>query len=116
MLAAPSALAQQTHVISQSALDRAVQQRVTQDAADRAAIHDFLHNPAVKDAAAKAGLSIEKASAAAAALQGDELHEIAGQARAANQQLAGGASTVVISTTTIIIALLVIIVLIVALK
>jgi hypothetical protein len=114
LLVAPTAWAQQTHVINKSALDQAVQQRVSQDQADRAAIRSFLQNPAVKGVAAKAGLSVEKAEAAVSTLQGNELRQAASQARAVNQDLAGG-STIVISTTTIIIVLLIII-LIVALK
>ena len=114
LLTAPVALAQQTHVINQSALDQAVQQRVSQEQADREAIRTFLHNPPVKDVAAKAGVSVDKAEAAVSTLQGDELRQAAGQARAVNDQLAGG-STLVISTWTIIIILL-IIVLILALK
>lgn len=114
MLCAPAAFAQQTHVINQSTLDQAVQQRVSQDQADRDAIRSFLQNPAVKGVAAKAGLSVEKAEAAVSTLQGNELRQAASQARAVNQDLAGG-STIVISTTTIIIVLLIII-LIVALK
>ena len=115
MLAAPAAWAQQTHVVNKSALDRAVQQRVTQDQADRDSLRTFLQNPQVKSVAAKAGLSVEQAEAAVSTLQGDELRQAAGQARAVNQDLAGG-STVVISTTTIIIILLLVIILIVALK
>ena len=114
MLCAPAAFAQQTHVINQPALDQAVQQRVSQDQADRDALRSFLQNPAVKGVAAKAGLSVDRAEAAVSTLQGDELRQAASQARAVNQDLAGG-STVVISTTTIIIVLLIII-LIVALK
>ena len=108
MLCAPAAFAQQTHVVNQSALDQAVQQRVSQDQADRDAIRSFLQNPQVKSVAAKAGLSVERAEAAVSTLQGDQLRQAAGQARAVNQDLAGGA-TVVITTTTIIIILLVII-------
>ena len=108
MLCAPGAFAQQTHVINQSALDQAVQQRVIQDQADRDAIRSFLQNPAVKGVAAKAGLSVEKAEAAVSTLQGNELRQAASQARAVNQDLAGG-STIVISTTTIIIVLLIVI-------
>ena len=114
MLCAPAAWAQQTHVVNKAALDQAIQQRVNQDQADREAIRSFLQNPQVKSVAAKAGLSVEKAEAAVSTLQGDELRQAAGQARAVNQDLAGGA-TVVITTTTIIIILLIII-LIVALK
>jgi hypothetical protein len=111
MICAPAAWAQQMHVIDKSALDQAVQQRVNQDRADREAIRSFLQNPQVKSVAAKAGLSVEKAEAAVSTLQGDELRQAAGQARAVNQDLAGGA-TVVITTTTIIIILLIIILII----
>ena len=116
MLTASTAWAQQAHVVGQAALDRAVQQRVTEDQADREAIHQFLQNPEVQDLAAHVGLSIEKADAAVSTLQGNELHQLAGQARAATLDLAGGASTVVISTTTIVIALLLVILLIVLLR
>jgi hypothetical protein len=112
MLAAPAAWAQQTHVIGKSALDQAVQQRVTQERADRETIREFLQNPQVKGIAAKAGLSVEKAESAVSTLQGDELRRAAGQARQANQDLAGGA-TVVVTTTTIILVLLVVILLVV---
>jgi hypothetical protein len=105
---APAAWAQQSHTISSSALDQAVQQRVSQDHADRQAIHELLQRNEVKSIADKAGLSVEKADAAVSTLQGDELHWLAGQARVVDQQFAGGASTIVISTTTIIIILLII--------
>jgi hypothetical protein len=114
-LIAPAAWAQQTHVVTQSTLDQAVQQRVSEDQADRRAIRTFLQNPVVRQVAERAGLSIVKAETAASTLQGDELRQVASQARAANQQLAGGASNIVISTTTVIIVLLIIL-LIVALK
>jgi hypothetical protein len=108
LMCAPAAWAQQTHVIDKSALAQAVQQRVSQDQADREAIRSFLQNPQVRSVAAKAGLSVEKAEAAVSTLQGDQLRQAAGQARTVNQDLAGGA-TVVITTTTIIIVLLIII-------
>jgi hypothetical protein len=107
---ASTAFAQQTqtHVINKSALDQAVQQRVSQDEADRETIRTFLQNPTVRGVAAKAGLSVEKAEAAVSTLQGDELRQAAGQARTVNTQLAGG-DTIVITTTTIIIILLIVI-------
>ena len=112
LIVAPAAFAQQTtHVINKSALDQAVQQRVSQEQADREAIRDFLHNPTVKDIAGTAGLPLGRAETAVSTLQGDELHEIADQARGVNDQLVGG-STIVISATTIIIVLLVIILII----
>lgn len=116
LMCAPGAWAQQTHVISTSALDQAVQQRVSQDQADRDAIRSFLHRSQVKDVASKAGLSLQKAEAAVSTLQGDDLRQIAAQARTADQQLAGGATTVVITTTTIIIILLVILLIVVIAK
>jgi len=112
MLCAPAAgWAQQSHVINQSSLDQAVQQRVSQDQADRESLRTFLQNPTVKDVAAKAGLSVDRASAAVSTLQGDELRQAASQARAVNQDLAGG-TTVVITTTTIIIVLLIILIIV----
>jgi hypothetical protein len=116
LLCVPAAWAQQTHVVTQRALDQAVQQRVTQDQADRDDIRTFLQNPTVKDVAARAGLPIAKADAAVFTLQGDELHRAASQAREVNEQLAGGSDTIVLSTTTIIIIILLIILLVVALK
>jgi|SRR5262249_38380917 len=112
-LSSPAAYAQQAHVIGKAALDQAVQQRVSQDLADREALFTFLHNSTVRGVAERAGLSVEKAEAAVSTLQGDELRQAAGQARVVNDQLAGGASTVTISTTTIIIILLIIILIVV---
>ena len=115
-LVAPAAWAQQGHVINKSALDQAVQQRVSQEQADREAIRTFLQNPADKDVAAKAGLPVQKAENAVSTLQGDELRQAANQARQVDAQLAGGADTLVLSTTTLIIIILLVILLIVALK
>jgi uncharacterized protein (DUF1501 family) len=108
MLAAPAVQAQ-THVIGKSALDSAVQQRVSEDQVDRAAIQALLQREEVRKIAADAGLSLAKAEAAVATLQGDDLRTLASQARQVQNVLAGGASTVVISTTTIIIVLLIVI-------
>lgn len=113
LVMAPVANAQ-NHAINQSALDQAVQARVAQEQSDREAITALLARPQVREVAAKAGLSLEKASAAVSTLQGSDLRDVAAQARQVNNDLAGGASTVVISTTTIIIILL-LVVLIVAL-
>jgi hypothetical protein len=108
LLVAPAAQAQ-THVVAKSALSQAVQERVTQDQADRDAITSLLQRAEVRQIASQAGLSLEKAQAAVSTLQGDILHDLASQARHVNNELAGGASTIVISTTTIIIVLLIII-------
>lgn len=105
---APAAGAQ-SNVISKSALDKAVQERVTRDQADREAIRSLLQREEVRDVADKAGLSLDKALAAVSTLHGDDLRQLAEQSRQVDNQLAGGASTIVISTTTIIIVLLLVI-------
>jgi hypothetical protein len=105
---APPAHAQQ-NVIGNSALDQAVQERVARDQADREAIQSLLRRAEVRDVAETAGLSLDQAVAAVSTLQGDDLRQLAEQARQVDNNLAGGASTIVISTTTIIIVLLLII-------
>jgi uncharacterized protein DUF6627 len=108
LIMAPAVQAQD-HVIGRAALDKAVQQRVNQEQADREAILSLLQRQDVREIAAKAGLSVEKAQTAVTMLHGKDLEQAAQQARQAQDNLAGGASTVVISTTTIIIVLLLII-------
>ena len=108
LVVAPSAQAQ-THVIQRSALAQAIQERVSQDQADREVIASLLQRAEVRQIAANAGLSLEKAQAAVFTLDGQLLRDLATQARQVNNDLAGGASTIVISTTTIIIVLLIVI-------
>jgi hypothetical protein len=105
---APAAQAQQS-VIGNSALDKAVQERVARDQADREAIQSLLRRAEVREVAGKAGLSLDKAVAAVATLNGEDLRQLAEQARQVDNQLEGGQSTLVISTTTIIIILLLVI-------
>jgi hypothetical protein len=112
LIMAPAATAQD-HVIGRAALDKAVQQRVSQDQADREVIVSLLQRQDVREIAAKAGLSIEKAQTAVTMLHGKDLQQAAQQARQVQDNLAGGASTIVISTTTIIIVLLIIILIVV---
>ena len=80
LLVVPAASAQQS-VIGRSALEQAVQQRVSEQQADREAIASLLRRAEVREIAAKAGLSIEKAEAAVSTLQGDDLRDLAKQAR-----------------------------------
>ena len=70
--------------------------------------------PRSKPVAEKAGLDLRRATTAVASLEGQELTQLAAQARQVDEALAGGQSKVVISTTVIIIILLVLILLIVA--
>lgn len=111
LLMAP-AVGAQDHVVGRSALDKAVQQRVSQQQADREAILSLLHRSEVREIAAKAGLSLDKARAGVSMLDGTDLQEAAQQARQVQNDLAGGASTIVISTTTVIIVLLLVILII----
>ena len=108
LLVAPAAQAQ-THVVPRTALAQAVQERVSQDQADRDAILSLLARTEVRQIAARAGLSLEKAQAAVSTLQGQDLKDLASQARQVNNDLVGGNSNIVISTTTIIIVLLIVI-------
>ena len=112
LLVAPAAPAQ-THVIGKADLAKAVADRVSQDQADREAILSLLQRAEVRTIAARAGLSVERAAAAVSTLRGDDLRDLASQARQVQYDLAGGASSIVISTTTIIIALLIIILIVV---
>jgi hypothetical protein len=112
LLVAPGAQAQ-THVIGKTDLAKAVAQRVAREQADRDAILSLLQRADVRTIAARAGLPVEKAASAVSMLQGDDLHDLATQARQAQNDLAGGASSIVISTTTIIIVLLIIILIVV---
>lgn len=114
ILVAPAAHAQQQpHAISSLALEAAVQERVSQEQSDREAILTLLQRDDVRQIAAQAGISLEKAQAAVSTLDGETLRDLASQARAVQHDLAGGASAVVISTTTIIIILLLVLLIVV---
>ncbi len=114
-LSAP-ALAQDRHIVNPSALSQAVAAHVAQQDADRAAIHEALNRPEVREVAEKSGIDLDRVNASIDTLSGSSLEEVAAAAQRVNQTLVGGASTVVISSTTIIIALLVVILLIVAIR
>ena len=81
--------------------------------ADREAVARLLARPEVEKIAGEAGIDLRRATQAAATLGGEQLADLAAQARQVEQSLAGGQS-VTISTTLIIIALLVLIIIIVA--
>jgi hypothetical protein len=113
LMMAPAAGAQD-HVISKSALDQAVQQRVSYEQANREAILSLLQRQDVRDIAGKAGLSIDQARAGISMLQGKDLEQAAEQARLVQDSLAGGGNVTVSTTTIIIVLLLLILVLIIA--
>lgn len=113
--AAPSG-AQTSHSATQSAIDAALQQKVSSEAADRETVLRLLDRPDVQAVAGEAGLDLRTAKDAVGTLQGTDLTEIAARAAQVEQALAGGQSRITISTTFLIIALLLLIVLILALK
>ena len=108
------AYAQDQHAVAPAALAAAVDQHVANQEADRAAIHDALNRPAVRELAAKAGLDLERVSATVDTLGGADLQRAAVAAQQVNTALVGGSGNIVISTTTVIIALLVLLLIIVA--
>lgn len=113
LMMAPAAGAQD-HVIGTSALDQAVQQRVSRERADREVILSLLQRQDVRDIAGKAGLSLDQARAGISMLQGKDLEQAAEQARAVQDSLAGGGNVTVSTTTIIIVLLLIILIVLIA--
>jgi branched-subunit amino acid ABC-type transport system permease component len=117
LMAAPRAVAQshaRSHAAPPAAIDQALQQHVTAVDADRAVVQRLLARPDVKALAAEMGLDLRRAQTAVATIDGEQLSDLASQARQAEEEIAGGQGSIRISTTLIIIALLVVILLIVA--
>lgn len=81
--------------------------------ADRQMVLDVLTRDEVRDVAKAANLPIDRAAAAVATLEGQELAQVAAQAQQVQDALAGG-QTITMSVWLIIIALLVIILIVVA--
>jgi hypothetical protein len=108
------AQAQSTHAAPQAAIDAALQEHVPGAAADREMVLRLLERADVRDVAGQIGLDLRRAASAVATLEGEELAQLAAEARQVERTLAGGQSRVVISTTMIIIGLLVLILIIVA--
>ena len=104
-----------THIAGQPVLDAAIQEHARATDRDRETVRLFLQRADVRAIAGKYGVDVHRAESAVAAMDASEVANIASQARAANDTLAGGQGSVTISTTAIIIGLLVLILLIVAL-
>ncbi len=114
LIGAPGAYAQDVHTASPALLDAAVQGHVDARDADRQMVQRLLDRADVKAVAAGAGIELRSVSAAVTTLDAATLAQLAEQARAVDQTLAGGQSTVTISTTAIIIGLLILILIVVA--
>lgn len=111
---APTAVAQERHVVDPAAMATALTQHVAKHDADRAIVREALARPEVRDVAAKTGIDLNPLTAAVDTLSGDELQRAADAARQVNERLVGGQRGFYISTTTIIIVLLLVILIIVA--
>jgi hypothetical protein len=105
--------AQQLHVVDQSAIEQALAERAAETSAKRQAIRTALEQPDVVRVANQLGLDVARAEAAVATLDGAELNQLAAQAQAVNDELAGG-QTIRMNVFWIIIGLLVLILIIVA--
>ena len=116
VVASTPAFAGQRHLVDPGQLARTINQHLSAQDADRAAVREALARPDVRDVASELGLDLTRATAAIDTLEGPVLQRAGEAARQVNQQLVGGASTITITTTTLIIILLVIILLIVAVK
>lgn len=114
LTAMPRIQAQSSHAAPQSAIDAALQQHASTQAAERESVLRVLAHPEVKAVAERTGIDLRRVTSAVATLDGSELARVAVQAQQVDEALAGGQSRVVISTTLIIIALLVLILIIVA--
>jgi hypothetical protein len=110
------AFAGQQHIVQPSQLAATVEQHLSAEDADRRAVREVLARPQVREAAAKVGLDLSRATAAVDTLEGADLARAADAARQVNEQLVGGASSITITTTTLIIILLLVILLVVAVK
>jgi len=108
-----AAVAQDRHAVSPAALAAVVNQHVATQDAGRAAIHEALGRPEVRELAHRAGVDLQRIDAAVNTISGTDLDRTAAAAQQVNQALTGG-SNITISTTTVIIALLVLILIIVA--
>ena len=105
---ASSAMAQQ-HIAAPSLMRQAVADQTVTDQQNRAAVVGVLHQPQVRDLAAKMGLNLTTAENAVSTLSSADLAKVADQARAADTQLAGGSNTVIISTTTLLLIIIIVI-------
>jgi len=114
--ASTHASADQRHIVPPGQLAATIEQQVSTRDRDRSAVREALARPEVREAAAKLGVDLKRATAAVDTLDEPDLARAADVARQVNDQLVGGASSITITTTTLIIILLLVILLVVAIK
>jgi len=98
----------QEHVVSLSTLRQTVTDKVNTRAADQAAVKAVLERQATRELADRLGLDLRGADRALAAMNNDELAQLAASARAVDVELAGGQRVIVISVTTLLLLIIVI--------
>lgn len=106
------AVAQQVRTVDSQTLGAALEAHADGERAQRETLQRVLGRDDVRDVAARLGLDMAQATAAAATMSGPDLATAAQQAAAVESAaLAGGASTVVISTTTLLLVIIIVILL-----
>ena len=111
---ATPALADAETVVTGSELDEAMAARANEDAASRESILKVVGRDEIRGAAALMGVDPVRVRAAVSLLSGEELQEVAAQARLVDQSLSGGDEKIVIGSTVLIIILLIVIILVAA--
>jgi len=114
--AAASVQAAQQHIVNPDQLTATMTQNTIAEAGDRAAVHEALGRPEVRNVAVTMGVDLDRVNAAVYTMQGADLDQAASAARRVNQEIVGGESSVTLTTTTIIIILLAIILLVVIVR
>jgi hypothetical protein len=108
--AAPRAWAQERHVVTRDAMQAAMNQKVADDAADRAAILRAVHRPEAQAVADKLGLTLTRVDDAVATMSPSDVKTLASSARAAEVARAGGDSITISLTALLLILILVVLI------
>jgi len=106
----PVAALEQPSVVSAADLDRALAARGTGEDDARQLLRDLLARPDVAELAADMGLELQRAQDAVQTLEGEQLQELAAQARHVQGDLAGG-QTITISLVTLLLIIIIVILL-----
>jgi hypothetical protein len=109
-LSAP-AFAQQARVADAAVLQRALDDRVATEEAQRETVRRVLDRDDVRELAGRMGLDLTDARSAVATLSGVQLAQAADRAAGLETALAGGQATIVISLTTLLLIIIIIILL-----
>jgi hypothetical protein len=112
LLLFPAAARAAEGVVGQADLDRAVSERLSSEAAERQLVKDILARDVVRKTASDMGVDLSQASAAVDTLSGAELAQLASQASAVEQALAGGDTTIQISLVVLLLLIIILILLV----